>query len=252
LASSCKGQTEKKTQKEREEWEEPDVDGIAIIFQARMKPCLTRITSATLCGCILFSLHIVSNVRLLPDVNSGNDINDPYEIGTSQKLSSHANDPPDSQQRAAWRSKQPRSSERQVMGISVGIPPHELKLQPQSLPDFGSAGWTLASWIKPTQQQHDATARCIASLGQHWALALNRDGCVTFLARVAQPMEYTTLLVAPADAWTHIAVSYAGKIGTGKALQASDVSIYINGTLTPFFAQPSKVKMFVCRGQNDQ
>ncbi|KAL4855480.1 Initiation-specific alpha-1 [Chlorella vulgaris] len=181
--------------------------------------------------------------RLLPD-DSVLSLDDPYEIGTSQKFSD-ANEPPDlqPQQRAAWRFRHPSpklSDCRSVFGLSIAAGQAPLRPVPTPLM---TGGFTLASWFKP--QHHGAAARCIASQGQQWALALYNDDCITFLAQAATPMQYTTLLVAPADAWTHIAVSYAGQIGTGKALQASYVLIYINGTLTPFFAQPSKAMVAV-------
>ena len=54
---------------------------------------------------------------------------------------------------------------------------------------------------------------------------------------LATPMEYRTLVVAPAAAWTHVAVTSSGR-GSG-----DDILIYVNGTLVPHSVQHSKANI---------
>ena len=108
----------------------------------------------------------------------------------------------------------------------------------------GSIGLTVATWYKP-RRSHSGP-QCLAAPGRSWALVLQPSGTMGFVQRstaVATPMEYRTLVVAPAAAWNHVAVTLSGRGG------GNDISIYVNGTLVPHSVQHSKASIGMQVGQ---
>lgn len=95
------------------------------------------------------------------------------------------------------------------------------KLQPEAGPEL-----TFTTWLRFEQRQQAAT-QCLASYGNRWAIVIQEDRSLSlFIQAGARRFAMTTIIVAPAMAWTHAAVTFSTVLDT-----LSDFAVYINGTV---------------------